>query len=52
MGKVLDSIVNELKQKGLDGHPLAALLIEIASYYADDPEFESFVEKVTTEAPT
>lgn len=50
MGKVLDSVVKELKEKGLDSDPIGLLLIEISTYYADDPKFESLVEKVITEA--
>ena len=51
MGKVLDSIVNEWKERGLDDHPFYYLLVHVANEYADDPEFESLVERVLIEAP-
>ncbi|HJP90846.1 MAG TPA: hypothetical protein VJ875_02760 [Pyrinomonadaceae bacterium] len=51
MGKVLDSIVKEWKEKGLDDHPLYDLLVHAANEYADDPEFDSLVQRVITEAP-
>ena len=41
----------KLKEKGLDDDPFGALLIEMATYYANDPKFESLVERVITEAP-
>ena len=51
MGNVLDSIVKEWKEKGFDDDPFNDLLVETATYYADDPEFDSLVERVITEAP-
>lgn len=51
MGKVLDSIVKEWKEKGLDDDPFYDLLVETATHYADDPRFDSLVERVITEAP-
>jgi hypothetical protein len=51
LGKVLDSIVIEWKKRGLDDNPLYDLLVKVANEYADDPEFDSLVERVITEAP-
>ena len=51
MGKVLDSIVKEWKEKGLDNDPVFDLLVETATHYADDPQFDSLLERVMTEAP-
>ena len=51
MGKVLDSIVKEWKEKGLDDDPFFNLLVEMPTYYADDSEFDSVLERVITEAP-
>ena len=49
MGKVLDSIVKEWKEKGLDDHPLYDLIVQAAN--ANDPEIDSLVERVLIEAP-
>jgi hypothetical protein len=51
LGKVLDSIVNEWKVRGLDDHPFYDFLVQVANEYADDPEFDSLVERVLIEAP-
>ena len=51
MGKVLDSIVKEWKEKDLDDHPLYDLIVQAANEYADDPEFDSLVQRVLIEAP-
>jgi len=49
LGKVLDSIVKEWKQRGLDEHPLYDLIVQASN--ANDPELDSLVERVLTEAP-
>ena len=51
MGKVLDSIVKEWKENGLEDDPFYDLLVEAANEHADDPKFDSLVERVITEAP-
>lgn len=51
MGKVLDSIVREWKEKGLEDNPFYDLLVQAANDYADDEKFDSFVERVITEIP-
>jgi len=51
LGKVLNSIVKEWKEKGLDDHPLYDLIVKSANEYSDDSEFESLVETVLIEAP-
>ena len=45
MGEILDSFVKILKETRLDKDPMGALLIEIATYYSDDPHFEFLVER-------
>jgi hypothetical protein len=50
LGKVLDSIVKEWKEKGLNDQPLYDLIVQAANEYADDPEFDSLVERVLIEA--
>ncbi len=51
MGKVLDSIVNKWKERGLDDNPFYDLLVQVANEYANDPEFDSLVERILIEAP-
>jgi hypothetical protein len=51
LGKVLDSIVKEWKENGLDDHPLYDLIVQAAYDHADDSEFDSLVERVLIEAP-
>ena len=51
MGKVLDSIVNEWKQKGLDDDPFYGLLVQVANDFGDDTQFASLVERFLIEAP-
>lgn len=48
MGKLLDSIVKEWKEKGLDDHPLYDLIVQAAN--ANDPEIDSLLERVLIEA--
>jgi hypothetical protein len=51
VGKVLDSIVNEWKKKGLDDDPFYDLLVQVANEFGDDPQFNSLVERFLIEAP-
>jgi len=44
-------MVNEWKEKGLDDNPFYGFLVQLANEYADDPEFDSLVERVLIEAP-
>ena len=51
MGELLDSFVKKLKEMGLDNDPMGALLIEIATEHANDPQFEFLVQRFSTEIP-
>jgi len=51
LGKVLDSLVDDWKKKGLDDDPFFQLLLDMATHYADDADFDSLLERTITEAP-
>lgn len=51
MGKLLESIVEEWKKNGLGDDPFYQLLVDVATQYANDSNFDSSIARIITEAP-